>query len=57
MASRALAEIELDVVSGGNFFLGVLAGILGNEISTVINSDGPRKGGMLDYFVKNIVPH
>ena len=54
---RGLTEIELDVVSGGNFFLGLLAGVLGNEISTVINSDGPRKGGILDYVVKNVVPH
>ena len=54
---RELTEIELNEVSGGNFFLGLLAGVLGNEISTVINSDGPRKGGILDFFMKNVVPH
>lgn len=52
-----MADSELEAVSGGNFFLGVLAGVLGNEISTVLNSDGPRKGGILDYVVKNVVPH
>ena len=57
MAERLeLTEIELDVVSGGNFFLGLLAGVLGNEISTVLNSDGPRKGGILDYVVKKSSP-
>ena len=46
-----LNDAELETVSGGNFFLGVLAGVLGNEISKVLNSDGPVKGGVLDGFV------
>ena len=53
---RELTEVELNEASGGNFFMGLLAGILGNEISTVLNSDGPRQGGILDYVVKNVVP-
>ena len=43
-----LNDAELEAVNGGNFFLGVLAGVLGNEISKVLNSDGPVKGGVLE---------
>jgi hypothetical protein len=52
-----ISDIELETVSGGNFFLGVLAGVLGNAISDALKSDGPVKGGILDYVVKNVVPH
>jgi hypothetical protein len=53
---RGLTEIELDEVSGGNFWLGVLAGVLGNAITKAIESDGPVKGGILDYVLTNVVP-
>ena len=44
-----LNDAELESVNGGNFFLGV--GVLGNEISKVLNSDGPVKGGILEGVV------
>jgi len=49
---RELDGAELEAVSGGNFWLGVLGGLLANEISKAIDSDGPVKGGMLEGFVK-----
>jgi hypothetical protein len=41
-------------VNGGNFWLGVLAGVLGNAISKALDSDGPVKGGVLDSVVNGI---
>ena len=56
---RELNDAELEAVNGGNFWLGVLAGVLGNAISKALDSDGPVKGGVLDSVVNainNIVP-
>ena len=53
-----LTEAELEAVSGGNFFLAVVAGILGNAISDTLKSDGPVKGGVLDTVLNGLhVPH
>lgn len=49
---RELDVVELQAVNGGCFWLGVLAGVLGNEITRAIDSDGPVKGGVLEGFVK-----
>jgi hypothetical protein len=56
-AQYELTELELDTVSGGNFFLDVLGTVLGNAIYDAATSNGPVKGGVLDFVVKNIVPH
>jgi hypothetical protein len=40
--------------NGGNFWLGVLAEVLGNAISKALDSDGPVKGGVLDSVVNGI---
>jgi bacteriocin-like protein len=55
---RELTEDELDAVSGGNFAVAVVAGVLSNAIYDAIKSDRPAKGGILDSTMNMLnIPH